>query len=270
VFKEIPGFEPIPFAEIGLKLDEYRKSLPPRAPRIVPDGGAFAEPMTIVIEAGTAGVEVHYTLDGSVPTGRSPLYRDPLVIAKTALLRAVSLPVGDPGARPSPVAEAAFSHVEFGKGKGVYLSDLPATSSFAHGGLIKDRNYRRNDFVTFAGAVHQKSIMICPEARKKEGDFVSHATYELTPPLDKATHFRAVAGIDDGADSRGSVVFRVEIMRGGEWQQVYESPMLYGGAKAEHRPVDVDIRGATALRLSTDGGESGNADHAAWGSARLE
>ncbi len=29
-FKKIPGFKPIPFAQIGLKTDEYRKTVPPR------------------------------------------------------------------------------------------------------------------------------------------------------------------------------------------------------------------------------------------------
>jgi parallel beta-helix repeat protein len=270
VFREIPGFQAIPFAEIGLKLDENRTSLPPRAPRIVPDGGAFSDPLQVRIEAAPGACEIHYTLDGSEPTGRSPVYTGPFALARSATVRAATVPLGDPGARPSPVAEASFTRVEFGEGKGVYLSDLPTVQAFAHGGLIKDRNYRRNDFITFAGTVYQKGIMICPETRKKEGDAVSYAVYALTPPLDKATRFRAVVGIDDGADHRGSVSFRVEVQRQGKWETAYQSPVLYGRPKAEHHKVDVDVRGATALRVSTDGGNDISADHAAWAEARLE
>jgi hypothetical protein len=42
VFKEIPGFKPIPFDKIGLQLDEYRKTLPanPSAPAAVPKPGS--------------------------------------------------------------------------------------------------------------------------------------------------------------------------------------------------------------------------------------
>ena len=270
VFKAVPGFQAILFAEIGLRRDEYRYALPPRAPRIVPDGGAFSDPAQIKIEAGQPNCEVRYTLDGSEPTLRSLRYTGPITITRTATVHAATFPLGDPGARPSPTAAAAFAHVEFGEGKGVFLSDLPAEPVFAHAGLIRDRNYRRNDFVTMAGQVYRKSVMICPEKRAKEGDAVSFAVYALTPPLDKAKRFLATVGIDDGSDHRGSASFRVELKRNGKWETAFQSPVLWGRPKAEQRQVDVELRGATDLRLSTDGKRDISADHAAWGNARLE
>lgn len=268
VFLEVPGFQAIPFAEIGLRLDANRTVLALRAPRILPDGGAFADPLQVQIVADrTAGV-VHYTLDGSEPSRRSPQYTAPLILTASGTLQAAVWPVNDPGARPSPMASATFARVEFGKGKGVYLSDLEAESAFAHGGLIADRNYRRNDFITLAGTVHPKGLVLCPE---KQGDGSrSEAVYALAPPLDKATHFVATVGIDDGGDERGSASFRVELQRNGTWETVFESPVLRGRPNDEQREVNVELRGAARIRLSTDGGSDISADHAAWGSARLE
>ena len=43
VFAKIPGFRPIPFAEIGLRRDAYRTALPSRVfgPVAVPTEGVF-------------------------------------------------------------------------------------------------------------------------------------------------------------------------------------------------------------------------------------
>jgi len=220
-----------------------------------------------IVADHTAGV-IHYTLDGSEPNSRSPQYTGPLTLTASGMLQAAVWPADDPAARPSPMASASFARVEFGKGKGVYLSDLAADSAFAHGGLIADRNYRRNDFITLAGTVHRKGLVLCPE-KQGEGSR-SEAVYVLSPPLDKATRFVATVGIDDGGDERGSASFRVELLRNGTWETVFQSPVLRGRPNEEQREVSVELRGDTKLRLSTDGGSDISADHAAWGSARLE
>ena len=268
VYKEIPGFQAIPFGDIGLRLDQFRRTLPPRAPRISPDGGAFAESIDVTLSNARAGYRIRYTLDGAEPTAVSPLYAGPLALRGNTVLKATSFVAGDPAALPSPVAEATFTLVEFGEGKGVYLSDLESLKALVHGGLKCDTNYRANGFITLSGTVHRKGLLMHPERRDAGSE--AYAIYELTPPLDKAHAFKATVGVDDGGDQRGSVRFRVELRRAGEWETVFESPELFGRPKEEQVEVSVPLGGAEALRLSVDGGPDISADHAAWASARLE
>lgn len=268
VFGEVPGFQAIPFAEIGLRLDAHRRALPVRAPRIQPNGGVFSEPVEVTLASDRADTAIHYTLDGSDPTSRSPRYTAPLTVDSSVVLQAVVYPLDDPAARPSPRASTTFTYVAFGEGQGVYLSDMEPASSQVHGGLVRDRNYRRNDFITLSGTVHRKGLLIHP--LRTEAGVHGEAVYSLEPPLHRASRFRATIGIDDGGDHRGSVSFRVDLFRGGEWETAFQSPVLRGRPNEEQMEVDVPLRGAGKIRLFVDGGADASADHAAWGSARLE
>ena len=80
------GFEPIPFHEIGLRVDEYRESLPPRAaaPLITPGSQVFSNEVTVrltpsPLPGGPQSV-LRYTLDGTDPTAASPVYSGQLRI----------------------------------------------------------------------------------------------------------------------------------------------------------------------------------------------
>ena len=94
--------------------------------------------------------------------------------------------------------------------------------------------------------------------------------YRLDAPLHEASRLRAIVGIDDGGDERGSASFKAEVRRGDAWETVFESGVLRGRPHAEQVGVDADIRGATHLRLSVDGGANNHADHAVWADARIE
>lgn len=50
-----------------------------------PTPGFYQQPVTVSLPAG-----VHYTLDGSTPTTKSPAYAEPVVVAETAVLRYAS------------------------------------------------------------------------------------------------------------------------------------------------------------------------------------
>jgi hypothetical protein len=58
-----------------------------------PPGGGFSDSMQLRLRAGGyfAGAELHYTLDGSVPTADSPLYSEPIGLSATTLVRARAL-----------------------------------------------------------------------------------------------------------------------------------------------------------------------------------
>lgn len=63
------------------------------APTFSQEGGRFTESATVALTA-PQGAEIRYTLDGSTPTAKSPIYKKPLVIEETANLAAVSIKGG--------------------------------------------------------------------------------------------------------------------------------------------------------------------------------
>ena len=269
VFKEVPGFEAIPFDNIGLVIDEYRKALPVSEPVISPDSGGFVGSLLVTLspsraDVGRSDAAIRYTLDGTEPTRQSPLYQQPIELKQSATVRA-RIVAGEGVA--SPTVEAAYRVIEFGPGKPVHLSDLAALDSFAHGGLKRDVNYAGNGPVKLGGTPYAKSLMLCPETAGGGGR--GHVVYALPGALGKATRLKATVGIDDAMGKRGSAVFLVDVHRGGEWHEVFKSPVLRGGGK----PVvlDVEIAGADQLRLrTTDAGDAIHADHAVWAEARIE
>jgi putative heme-binding domain-containing protein len=56
--------------------------------QVSPNGGEFFSSQTISIRANIKDTHVRYTLDGSEPNGRSPVYRDPFTIDESVRLRA--------------------------------------------------------------------------------------------------------------------------------------------------------------------------------------
>jgi hypothetical protein len=147
----------------------------------------------------------------------------------------------------------------------VYLSDLKAASSFAHGGAKINTDYGGNE-ATLGDRIYRRSIMICPEpsAEGAHGEIV----FELPPDAPRV--FRSDIGIEDMAEGRGTVVFMVQ--RGtaadGPWETLYTSPTMRG--TSEPLSPQVDLGNARFLRLyTTDAGDSINSDHALWGDPRL-
>jgi hypothetical protein len=73
-----------------------------------PNGGYFLGSKEVSISSPTAGVEIHYTLDGTVPTRGSPIYQGPLTLRSTSILKARGF---RDGFEDSPVATAIFSNL---------------------------------------------------------------------------------------------------------------------------------------------------------------
>jgi hypothetical protein len=108
--------------------------------------------------------------------------------------------------------------------------------------------------------------MLCPKADPAGGR--GQVTYGLAEGLEKATLFKATIGVDDAVKPNGSVVFAVEVERGGKWARVFESGILRGG---ESKEVAVPIIGASRLRLvTTDAGDNIHSDHAVWAAPLLQ
>lgn len=262
VFKKLPGFQPIPFAEIGPKLDEYRKTMPLLAPAISPTSRAFVGAMDVTIATRFPGMTIRYTLDGSDPTPASPIYGKPIRLTQTTTVKARTFS----GHEFSDVAEGTFSAMLLGPGHGIYMSDLEPVDTFVHGGLKRDIGYTGRP-ITLGGTVYSKGLTTHAETRPGGGG--AQVTYALAGGLEAARRFKALVGLDGSADKRGSCAFIVEVLRRGQWEKLFESPVLKGGQSPV--AIDVDISGAEQIRLRvTDGGDGISSDHAVWAAAMLQ
>lgn len=146
----------------------------------------------------------------------------------------------------------------------VYLSDLVA-SDYQHVPYLeipwpyqRDRNVL-GGFLQAAGRNYAKGLGM-------------HSAARLTYSLDIAKGFQrfvASIGVDDKAERRGSVVFRVYLQQDGAWQQAFASPVVRGGDLP--LSISVELGDATQLSLVTDFADRGDElDYANWLDARLE
>jgi len=262
VFKQLPDFKPIPFAEIGPKRDEYRQTMPLLVPTISPTPRAFVGAMAVTIGTRFPGSTIRYTLDGSDPTAQSPAYSKPLKLTQTTTVKARCFSAND----STDVAASTFAAMLLGPDHGVYLSDLEPTESFAHGDLKRDVGYTGKP-ISLGGTVYKKGLTLHAETVAQGGD--ARVVYSLSGGLAAARRFKALIGLDGSSDARGSCVFIVEVWRQGQWEKLFESPVLKGGQ--DPATVDVDLTGAEQLRLRvTDGGDGISSDHAVWAEAMVQ
>jgi len=148
-----------------------------------------------------------------------------------------------------------------------WLSDLKPVRSFAHGGLILDRDYG-GETSEMGDRMYPKSVMICPEPGL--GGTFGEVVYEL-PEAQRPATLVADVGLENMTAGRGSVVFKVQVADSveGPWETLHESPVMRGGQPPER--IEVPLGDAPFLRLyTTDAGDGINSDHALWGNARLK
>lgn len=143
-----------------------------------------------------------------------------------------------------------------------YLSDLDSTGyrhepyldlRWAH---TRDRNVL-GDVPTVGERPYLKTIGM-------------HSASRLTFDLDgEHDRFAASVAVDDAAEGRGSVVFRVFLNDGGQWREAYASGVVRGGEAPKE--VAVEVKGAEQLALVVDYANRGDeCDYANWLDARLE
>lgn len=264
-FQQVPGFQAIPFDQIGLVRDEYRRTVAAATPWIEPAVPGFVGEMTVTLGSRTRDAVIYYTLDGSEPALASERYTTPFRLTATATVKAAAFaPDGEIKSRSGTVS-ATFQQFQLGPQGGVYLSDLPAVEVRAHGGLTRDACYYGGP-LKLSGQEYAKGLMLHPEATPEGG--VARATYVLEGGLSQAQRFLATIGLADPVNERSSVTFAVEVHRHGAWERVFESGVLRAG---QQQGVAVDIAGANRLRLvTTDAGDGIDTDHAVWAEARLQ
>ena len=143
----------------------------------------------------------------------------------------------------------------------IYLSDIDPLS-YKHIPYFRMKwSYRRDrsvlgDPIRSGGRIYIKGLGM-------------HSTSRLAYQLEEEfRRFDGKLAIDDVTNGHGSVVCRVYVDRTGDWQQVYESPVLRGGDAPV--PFSIDVQGANRLSLIVDAAERGDVmDHVNWINARL-
>jgi N-acetylneuraminic acid mutarotase len=89
---------------------------PPQAatPTFSPTPGAYASAQNVTISDATPGVTIHYTADGSVPTGSSTIYSTPISVATTTTIKAFA---------------SAAGHTDSSVASGTYTITLPSAAT---------------------------------------------------------------------------------------------------------------------------------------------
>jgi hypothetical protein len=160
-------------------------------------------------------------------------------------------------AKPWEVDRREIGYLQMLGGRTTYLSDLAPTGYKHVPYLDASRDYRLDRSVgdgdlRAGGRRYRKGVAM-------------HSTSRLTFPLDAAhRRFAAEIAIDDDADGRGSVTFRVFV----DTEERYRSEIVRGGDPPQ--PIEVDVAGGKQLSLIVDFAEEADVlDHADWLNARL-
>lgn len=160
------------------------------------------------------------------------------------------------------VPTEAIAALQMLGGSVVYLSDLKP-SSYKHIPYLELTWPYHNDrsvlgaALRAGGRLYLKGLGMHSPAR---------ITYDLDAPYRR---FETLAAVDDEAEGRGSVIFRVFVDEGdGSWQPRAASEIVRGGQSPQ--PLTVDLSGAKRISLLVDFADRGDElDHADWLDARL-
>jgi uncharacterized protein (TIGR03118 family) len=79
---------------------------PAATPTFSPAGGTFTSAQTVSILDATKGAVIWYTVDGTTPTLKSPVYSKPIAVSKTTTIKAFASATGF---ADSPVASATYT-----------------------------------------------------------------------------------------------------------------------------------------------------------------
>ncbi len=101
-------------------------------PTISPPGGVFTNSVLVTLSDNTPGITLYYTLDGTVPSTNSPIYRGPFVLTNSTGVQVIA---AKPGAVNSGVAAAGFlnsSSIGTGTGLlGTYYANHTSADPFS-------------------------------------------------------------------------------------------------------------------------------------------
>lgn len=200
--------------------------------------GPATGPAQVVVPSGETGAQI--VLDAS--GGAEPVT---LTLSNISQARAGS----------TLTSSMAPNPIDLGITETTFLSDLDTLSEGGiHRGLIRDIGYY-GDGITLDGVAYDKGLTMAP------GRMVdSFAEFAVVPGADV---FRATIGIEDAIDYAAA---RFDVFVDGE--QVYRQ-FLFTNASRSY-DIEIDVSGASTIRLVTDEGRSNSGAVAVWADARFE
>lgn len=232
----------------------------------------FEQPVVVTLSAPChPGADIRYTLDGSEPTHRSPLYRGPFTVNQTTQVRTMAF---QGRRRTGPESVASF----------VRMGPPPPMPDVFIGDLVPVRNVGFGH--TYGGVVRYSGDTRAPQKdrsnqdkpiridrRQHERGMGVHAPcalgYEVRPEFRR---FVALAGVDEHVldSSNGSnlarhpsVVFKVFI----DGQQAAASPVMRVSSPAWRFDVPIPPGSRTVTLVATDAGDGSREDLADWAQA---
>jgi hypothetical protein len=232
----------------------------------------FEQPVTVTLTAPLQpGADIRYTLDGSAPTPRSPLYKDPFVVTQTTHVRAVAF---RGGRKVGLESEGSFAR----------MGPIPPKPDVHVGDLVPVRNVGFGH--TYGGVVRYSAGALPPQKdRSNEGKSLktgravhahglgmrapSAVAYEVRPGFRR---FVALAGVDENLLDVGngsnlarhpSVVFKVFV----DGQQAAASPVMRMSSPAWRFDVPIPDGARVVTLAATDAGDGSREDLANWAEA---
>ena len=209
----------------------------PGAPR---DGHIDFKEFRVAALAGTPTADVTAPVVAPSPTTSTPTTTTPTTTTPTTTTPTTTTPTTTaPRTTSTYVSATSFRTVANGWG--------PVERDMSNGG----GSARDGGTLTIAGQTWTKGLG-------------THAASEVRVPVNGATTFTTMVGVDDVTSRRGSVVFQIFDGK----RKLADSGVMRGGQAAKR--LTVDVRGRTELRLVvTNAGDGSNQDHADWADAKM-
>jgi hypothetical protein len=213
-----------------------------------PGAGTFVGSETVTLSV-QAKADIHYTLDGSLPTVMSPIYREPITLDKSTRLRAVAVVRAAPkggGAGGGPGETAADARPQGPVATEIYLRVAPETRSFtSHLPIILIHTFESGTLDAF-GTEHVPAAIQVFEPKSGTSRMVGraaldarigiHVRGQTSRNFEKKQYAMELRGDGDDADSDRSML---GLPSHSDW--VLSDPIAYDRAL---------IRNALAFALS--------------------
>ena len=225
-----PGNSPSTAVMAGYTIDLSAAA----TPTFSPAGGAYASGLAVTIGDATAGANLYYTTDGSVPTSGSALYVGPVTVSQGETLSAIAIA---PGFTNSGVASAAYT-IGAGGGGGEPAAAPPTFSPTA--GI-----YTSVQTVTISDTTPGAAIYYTLDGSQPS----SASTQYVTPITVSATETINAIAIASGFPNSGVASAAYTIGAGGGSQSVPVAPTFSPAAGSYTATQTVTISDATAGAL---------------------
>ncbi|MBC8108843.1 MAG: NPCBM/NEW2 domain-containing protein, partial [Anaerolineae bacterium] len=202
---------------------------------------------------GVAGYEI-YRNSVKVGTSTTTTYNDTNLAANTTYVYTIKAYDAVPNLSGFSTSISPKTLVQ---GSLVYLSDLnPISATNGWGSYERDRSNGEQGAtdggpIRLNGVTYTKGLGV-------------HANSDIRYNLNgQYTTFQAAIGMDDEVGAAGSVIFRVYI----DGVLIYDSGAMNGATAT--KLLNLNVTGATQLRLVVDSNGSDDSDHADWADAKV-